>query len=109
MIFARHSEHRRVDMRKLIIAIATVCITFAIASVASAQVNQTFDQFSGFNCEDMKARLDRFAIELQNDQNSQGYIIVYGGSRGWRGEGQAWMKVAKDYLFNTRGVTTGRA
>ena len=50
-------------------------------------------------------RLDNYAIQLQNDPGSQGYIIAYGSCEG---EGQARADRAKNYLVNTRGIEAGR-
>ncbi|MGI8996064.1 MAG: hypothetical protein ACR2GW_05280, partial [Pyrinomonadaceae bacterium] len=57
---------------------------------------------------DVKARLDNFAIELQNDPGAQGYIIAYGGRRGPAGEAQTRADFAQNYLVNTRGIDAGR-
>ena len=54
---------------------------------------------------DEKARLDNYAIQLQNQTGSQGYIIAYGTCEG---EGQARADRAKNYLVNTRGIEAGR-
>src|SRR5437773_2309334 len=54
---------------------------------------------------DDKARLDNFAIQLQNEPTSQGYIIGYGSCDA---EGQTRANRAKDYLVNTRGIDAGR-
>ncbi|HWS54655.1 MAG TPA: hypothetical protein VN228_11025 [Pyrinomonadaceae bacterium] len=58
--------------------------------------------------DDEKARLDLFAIELQNSPGARGYIIGYGGSRPRYGDGQARADRARDYLVNQRGVEAGR-
>jgi hypothetical protein len=67
-----------------------------------------FDQYGNIAFNDEKARLDNFAIQLQNEPGAQGYIIAYGGRRGRAGEAQARADRAKDYLVNTRGVDPGR-
>ena len=78
-----------------------------------------FDEFADVCCEDEKARLDNFAIELQGNPNATGYIIFYGGQRypscwyGGRrhaarrprfGEAEARAARMKPYLTNTRGL-----
>jgi hypothetical protein len=67
-----------------------------------------FDEYGNIRFNDEKARLDNYAIELQNDPGSQGYIIAYGGRRGTAGEAQARGDRAKNYLVNTRGIDAGR-
>jgi hypothetical protein len=64
-----------------------------------------FDEYGNIRFNDEKARLDNFAIQLQNEPAAQGYIIGY-GSCGT--EGQTRANRAKDYLVNTRGIDGGR-
>jgi hypothetical protein len=66
------------------------------------------DEYGNIRFNDEKARLDNFAIELQNDPTAQGYLICYGGRRGRTGEGQRRCDRAKDYLVNTRGISGDR-
>ncbi|MGH9944553.1 MAG: PKD domain-containing protein [Pyrinomonadaceae bacterium] len=67
-----------------------------------------FDEYGNIRRNDVKARLDNFAIELQNDPSAQGYIIAYGGRRSYAGEAQERADFAKNYLVNTRGIDAGR-
>jgi hypothetical protein len=67
-----------------------------------------FDQYGNIPRNDVKARLDNFANELQANPGAQGYIIAYGGRRGVAGEAQRRADFAKDYLVNTRGIDAGR-
>ncbi len=67
-----------------------------------------FDEYGNVNFNDEKARLDNYAIQLQNAPGTQGYIIAYGGRRGRTGEAQARADRAKNYLVNTRGIDAGR-
>jgi hypothetical protein len=64
-----------------------------------------FDEYGNIKFNDEKARLDNYAIQLQNDPGAQGYIIAYGSCEG---EAQARADRAKDYLVNTRGIDAGR-
>jgi PKD domain-containing protein len=64
-----------------------------------------FDEYGNIRFNDEKARLDNYAIQLQNQPGSQGYIIAYGTCVG---EGQARADRAKNYLVNTRGIEAGR-
>lgn len=68
---------------------------------------QKFDEFGNITCDDELARLDAFAIQLQNDPEAKGYIIVYGGSRGKRNEAKARLARMKYYLEHSRGVKPG--
>jgi hypothetical protein len=67
-----------------------------------------FDTYGRIARNDEKARLDNFAIQLQNDPGAQGYIITYGGRRGPAGEAQTRADFAKSYLVNSRGIDPGR-
>jgi hypothetical protein len=64
-----------------------------------------FDEYGNIRFNDEKARLDNYAIQLQNQPGAQGYIIAYGTCEG---EGQARADRAKNYLVNTRGIEAGR-
>ena len=74
-----------------------------------------FDEYGDIRFNDEKARLDNYAIQLQNDPAAQGYIIGYGTCSG---DGlcshtscivaQKRIERAKDYLVNTRGIDAGR-
>jgi len=76
------------------------------ASVTAPAPGPTkFDEYGNIRFNDEKARLDNYAIQLQNQPGSQGYIIALGSCAG---EGQARADRAKDYLVNTRGIDAGR-
>lgn len=64
-----------------------------------------FDEYGNIRFNDEKARLDNFAIQLQNEPTSQGYVYGYGSCGS---EGQERANRAKDYLVNTRGIDAGR-
>lgn len=64
-----------------------------------------FDEYGNIKFNDEKARLDNYAIQLQNQPGSTGVIIAYGACEG---EAQARADRAKDYLVNTRGIEAGR-
>jgi len=64
-----------------------------------------FDEYGNIKFNDEKARLDNYAIQLQNQPGSQGYILAYGSCEG---EAQARADRAKDYLVNTRGIDASR-
>ena len=88
-------------------------IVFLAASVQAAAPISKFDEFGDINCEDEYARLDNFAIQLQNTPSAQGYIIFYGGRR-FRGRlprrGEAAVRAGrlKPYLVNRRGIPVDR-
>src|SRR6201991_4661090 len=64
-----------------------------------------FDEYGNIRFNDEKARLDNYAIQLQNTPGSTATILVYGSCAG---EGQTRADRAKDYLVNTRGIEASR-
>ena len=92
-------------------AIAILCL-LAAASVSFAQSGQPaasrkYDEVTGYNCEDLMARLDNYAISLQQEPHSQAYIVSYGGSQGER-EARMWAVAGKQYLTSNRGIAAKR-
>jgi hypothetical protein len=68
-------------------------------------ISRKFDEYGNIRFNDEKARLDNYAIQLQNEPTAQGYIIGYGSCDA---EGQTRANRAKDYLVNTRGIDASR-
>ena len=68
-------------------------------------IAKRFDEYGNIRFNDEKARLDNYAIQLQNEPGSTATIIAYGTCAG---EGQTRGDRAKDYLVNTRGIEAGR-
>lgn len=66
------------------------------------------DYYPPIRLNDEKARLDNFAIQLQNEPNAKGYVVVYGGAKATSAEKQKRIKRAYDYLVNTRGIGSDR-
>jgi hypothetical protein len=75
------------------------------AQVGITAICRKFDEYGNIAFNDEKARLDNFAIQLQNEPGSQGYIVAYGSCAG---EAQRRADRAKDYLVTTRGLDPGR-
>lgn len=57
---------------------------------------------------DHGARLDYFALELEKEPRSAGYVICYGPQGEGSGTGQFRCDVSKDYMVNTRGFSPDR-
>jgi hypothetical protein len=74
-------------------------------SVKAPILPRKFDEYGNIRFNDEKARLDNYAIQLQNEPSAQGYILAFGSCEG---EGPARANRAKDYLVNTRGIDAGR-
>ena len=67
-----------------------------------------FDEFPDIARNDEKARLDNFAIELQNDPTATAYVIIYPGSRPLAGTAQTRATRIVDYMVNSRGLDSRR-
>jgi hypothetical protein len=67
-----------------------------------------FDEFPAIAYNDEKARLDNYAIELQNDPTATAYVIVYPGQRGRPGDVQRHTTRIVDYLVSSRGINAQR-
>lgn len=63
-----------------------------------------FDEFGDVGSCDHGARLDNFAIALENEPTATGYIITYGPAGEGAGTGELRLQITGDYLVNTRGV-----
>ena len=94
-------------MRVLIIT-SLLCVLGAssLLSVSefAAPPNSPFDSYGTPRWEDEKARLDNFAIQLQNYEKALGFILIYDKSGGCPGEAQARAIRAKRYIVEHRGV-----
>ena len=67
-----------------------------------------FDEYYDIARNDEKARLDNYAIQLQQEPGSQGYVIVYPSRKAGPAQAQARAQRIVDYLVNTRGLDTSR-
>jgi hypothetical protein len=67
-----------------------------------------FDEYGDISFRDEKARLDNFAIQMLNQPETKGYVIVYAGRRATVAEALLRANRAKDYLVNVRGIDPQR-
>jgi PKD domain-containing protein len=71
-------------------------------------VGRKFDEFPDISRNDEKARLDNYAIELQNDPTATGYVIVYPGRTSKKAEVQDHFGRVIEYLVHSRGIDQSR-
>lgn len=71
-------------------------------------VGREFDTCCSCSNDDLKARLDNLAVELQNDPTTTTHIFAYGGRTSPAGQADRLLKRAKDYLVSQRGIDTAR-
>ncbi len=79
----------------------TASDTGVVAGIPDARL---IDEFGPLANDDVKARLDPFASELQADPTATGYIINYGPAR----QVTRRERLIRDYLVNERGIDPGR-
>ena len=68
----------------------------------------SFEQYGNIRFEDEKARLDNFAIQLQNDPDLTGYILAYAGRKAVVAEAQLRANRARDYIISVRHINPAR-
>ena len=102
---------------KLIVVTIMIFLAFSEIVYSETRPIQIFDSFGDVCCDAEKARLDNFAIALEHQPDSTGYIIFYGGTHykypscsskrealTQRGQSQARVARLKPYLVNLRGI-----
>ncbi|MBA3243186.1 MAG: hypothetical protein H0T60_18350 [Acidobacteria bacterium] len=100
---------------------AGLLLTFAAGLTTRAQESQPqatveppasptgkFDEYGKIGHCDMSARLDNFAITLQNQPNTKGYLMIYLGEKDLPARLPGVLARAVDYLVNSRGVEPER-
>ncbi|HJU92796.1 MAG TPA: hypothetical protein VJ656_07685 [Pyrinomonadaceae bacterium] len=83
---------------------ADCAVTIPLPKLSSTK----FDEFLNIARNDEKARLDNFAIELQNDPKATAYVIVYPGRASKRGDVQHHSSRIVEYLVHSRGLDERR-
>ena len=88
-----------------------IILVFAVCTPGTSLPGPTrpFDEFGDIKCEDEMARLDNFAIQLQNQPRYRGAIIFFAGKLAGdklpkRGEAEARAERVKSYLTKRRGI-----
>lgn len=76
-------------------------------SQSGLQGARLVDQFGSVRSNEEKARLDNYAVELNNDPSSMGYVIVYGRTSR-PGEAKKRADRIKQYLSYYRGIDMKR-
>lgn len=99
-------------MRLALCSLLFLFLTIATLQSASAQTENNaarkLDEFGDIQYSDLMARLDNFAIELQNQPDTRGFIIIYRTRRDLPGLNHSLAMRMKDYLVNQRGISRER-
>jgi len=86
----------------------TPCPASCAVSIPIINKPRKFDEYYDIARNDEKARLDNYAIQLQGEPGSQGYVIVYASRRAKPNDAQARAQRISDYLVNSRGIDSHR-
>ena len=84
------------------------CPASCAVSVPIQNKPRKFDEYYDIARNDEKARLDNYAIQLQSEPGSQGYVIVYPARNARANQAQERAKRISDYLINSRGIDSSR-
>lgn len=84
------------------------CPASCATSIPIMNKPRKFDEYYDIARNDEKARLDNYAIQLQNEPGSQAYIIVYPSRRARPNDAQTRAQRIIDYLVNSRGIDSHR-
>lgn len=80
----------------------------AFAQETSKQAAVKLDEFGDILLTDLKARLDFFAIQIENESNPRAFIIGYHSRRDVPGMNTRFFAFTKNYLVNSRGIDAQR-
>ncbi len=90
----------------VIVIILTLTCTGWQSAIARAndQSARLVDEYGDINYEDEIARLDNFAIELQNDPGAKAHVVIYRSRRDLPGLNYRRGFMVKHYLTSDRGI-----
>jgi len=95
--------------RPIALSIFFSILTISLPTIAQSKPEaRKFDEFGDIQSSDLMARLDNFAIQLQNEPAAKGFILVYRTRRDLPGLNNSLALRSKDYLVNSRGVPRER-
>jgi len=78
------------------------------AAAKPITTTQMFDEFGAMGHCSATARLDNFAIALEQTPRATGYIVSYGPEGEGYGSGRYWFGILKGYLTDSRGISERR-
>ena len=84
------------------------CPASCSVSLPIEETSKKFDEYYDITRNDEKARLDNYAVELQNEPGRRGYVIVYPKRKARSNEAQERAERISDYLINSRGIDASR-
>jgi hypothetical protein len=93
---------------KLLFAAILIFHLTPIPGQTSNATARKFDEFGDIQASDLIARLDNLAIQLQNEPNTKGFLVVYRTRRDLPGLSNKYAHRMKSYLTDARGVPAAR-
>jgi hypothetical protein len=87
------------------------CVMLIMVDRLYAQADNSvrkFDSYGAFACDASMWRLDSFEVELRNEPNAFGYIVVYPERNGLPGKYQSYLYFPEYYLAFTRNIPRER-
>lgn len=84
------------------------CAATCAAQVPAPPEGNRFDVYNDVRFNDEKARLDNFAVQLQNEPAARGYLVVYGARGGAPDAARRRANRARDYIVNERAIGSDR-
>ena len=94
--------------RTILIAVVfslLVSLWHPASAQSQAPEARKFDEFGDLQLSDIAARLDNFAIELRQNPQSRGFLIVYRSRRDLPGLSSRLVNWMKGYLMHYRGIS----
>lgn len=76
--------------------------------IATCCLPRKFDEYGDIAFNDEKARLENFAIQLRNEPEALGYILMYAGKRAHANEAKTRLERAKNHVVNELGINAER-
>ena len=104
----KYSQLESRPMRTLTAVLGIFLVWGAVSAQARKPRATRFDQFGKLGHCDLGARLDNFAILVQNTRGAQATIISYGPDGEGPATGKYMLELIEDYLVNVRGFNPSR-
>lgn len=97
---------------QIILVFLVLCLLNGLSLSASGQSPNNearkLDEFGDVYPSDMAARLDNFAVELQNEPTTNGFVFAFRSRRDLPGLSSRHLHWIRSYLVDTRGVDADR-
>lgn len=88
--------------------LAALVFFVGVVQAAGQEKARKVDEYGAINSGNELARIDNYAIELQNDPPSKGYIITYGGRKSTAAIAKARSQRVWKWLVQERGLLDSR-